>query len=113
MPIGQPIRFTVPALEPGLRARRVVQTIRSKTEVFKNKWATGQTVPILFKDERIGQAEITLIQPVPIAELTQEDARLGGFPRFADLRLVLQRFFRSARDIGPIEVYRVRFTWKS
>lgn len=111
--MGQPIRFTVPALEQPLRAKRVVQTIRSKTEVFRNKWATGQTVPILFKEERIGQAEITLIQPVTIAELTEEDARSGGFLRFAELRLVLQRFFRFAHDIGPIEVYRVRFTWKS
>jgi len=111
---GQPIRFTVPALEQPLRAKRVVQTIRSKSELFKNKWTLGQTVDILFKEQRIGEAEISLIQPVTIGRLTEEDAWLGGFYGLIDLKAVLTGFFRRRYpDIEPIEVYKVRFTWKS
>jgi len=106
------LRFTAPALEQALMGKRVVQTIRSKSELFKNKWSMGQTVVILFKGRRIGEAKISLIEPIPIGRLTEEDARLGGFHKLDDLKRVLARFFRFASDIEPIEVYKVRYIWK-
>ncbi len=111
--MGKPIRFTVPALEQGLRARQIVQTVRSKTEFFRNEWSVGQAVDVLFRDEKLGEAEIVLVQPVKIAQLTEEDARLGGLAKVSDLKGVLKRFFRFFPDIEPIEVYKIRYRWKS
>lgn len=110
--MGQPIKFTVPALQQGLRAHRIAQTIRSKSEVAQHRWSVGQAVDIYYKDEKLGEAEITYLQPTTIGQLTEADAHLGGFETLSDLKAVLARFFRFITDLSLIEVYKVGFRWK-
>ena len=107
------ILFTLEELQDKLQRRTVTQTIRSKTQLSKNKWRVGAEVPVKWRDQLVGQVQIVLIEAWNIRKLTDDDARLTGFDSRDDLIKALKRFFGrlGEKRFWENEVYRVKFKW--
>ncbi|MFQ5998686.1 MAG: ASCH domain-containing protein [Candidatus Bathyarchaeia archaeon] len=107
------IVFTLQELQVRLQTKKITQTIRSKTQLNKHKWAVGSKVSVKWRNQLIGRVQVVLIETRKIRNLTEGDAELTGFDSREELLRALKRFFGRLGETRFWEnkVYRIRFKW--
>ena len=99
-----------------LREHQVTQTIRSATSsivlaVNDSRLSPGDTIQITLDDEFVGYARFTGMERISWGQLTQEDARHGGFDNRFELAYALKRAGYRFKPLDEYPLYRCHFTW--
>ena len=100
-----------------LREHQVTQTIRSGTSsialaVNDGRLSPGDMIQVTLDDEVVGCARFTGMGKVSWRQLTQEDARRGGFDNRFELAYALKRAGYRFKPLDEYPLYRCHFTWK-
>ena len=99
-----------------LRERQVTQTMRSATSSIALAVNDGRLRPrdmiqVTLDDEVVGYARFTGMEKVSWRQLTQEDARRGGFDNRFELAYALKRAGYRFKPLDEYPLYRCHFTW--
>jgi len=114
------INFTTAVLGAKATARlrdQVTQTIRSGTSsvvlaVNDGRLSPGDTIQITLDDEFVGYARFTGMERISWEQLTQEDARRGGFDNRFELAYALKRAGYRFKPLDEYPLYRCHFTYE-
>ena len=98
-----------------LREHQVTQTIRSGTSslalaVNDGRLTPGDMIQVTLDDEFVGYARFTGMEKTSWEQLTQEDARRGGFDNRFELAYALKRAGYRFKPLDEYPLYRCKFT---
>lgn len=99
-----------------LKEHQVTQTIRTNGSgvmlaVHDRRVFLSDTIRISLDGKFVAYAQFTGIELVSWGELTEEDARRGGFDTRFELQCALKRAGYRFRLLDDYTLYRCRFTW--
>ena len=99
-----------------LEARQVIQTIRAGSSSIVQDIADGRVKPgdiiqVSLNEEFVGYARFTGLEKISWKQLSQEDARRGGFDNRFELAYALKRAGYRFVPLDKYQVYRYRFSW--
>ena len=99
-----------------LREHQVTQTIRSGTSsialaVNNGRLSPDDMIQVTLDDDFVGYARFTGIERISWGQLTQEDARRGGFDNRFELAYALKRAGYRFKPLDEYPLYRCHFTW--
>ena len=100
-----------------LRERQVTQTIRSGSSsivlaISDQRVKSGELIQVTLDDEFVGYAKATSMDKVRLDDLTQDDARRGGFDNRFELFYALRRAGYRFKPLNEYVFYRCQFTWE-
>ena len=100
-----------------LREHQVTQTIRSGTSslalaVNDGRLTPGDMIQVTLDDEFVGYARFTGMEKTSWEQLTQEDARRGGFDNRFELAYALKRAGYRFKPLDEYPLYRCHFTYE-
>ena len=101
-----------------LREHQVRQTIRSGTSsialaVNDGRLSPGDMIQVTLDEEFVGYARFTRMERISWAQLSQEDARRGGFDNRFELAYALKRAGYRFKPLDEYPLYRCHFTWSN
>ena len=100
-----------------LRERQVTQTIRSGSSsivlaISDQRVKSGELIQVTLDDEFVGYAKATSMDKVRLDDLTQDDARRGGFDNRFELFYALRRAGYRFKPLNEYVFYRCQFAWR-
>lgn len=91
----------------------VIQTIRSHASVpcYEDGTLYDNIIPVYLDGNYVSAAEVYKIQSLRFVDLTEFDAKIGGFATLECLKKALKRAGFRFRPLEQYSGYRVRFKW--
>ena len=114
------LKFTTRVLGPvatcRLKQHQVTQTLRSHSSdivqsVLLGRLKVGDYVRVILDNQMIGLVKWVWLDTPRWIDLSQADAKRGGFDNLADLEKALQRAGYRFRPIDMYKLYRIKFSW--
>jgi len=99
------------ALRERLNEKLVYQAYVTGEDWTKRKFYPGNKLIIKLKDEVVGEAQIVLVEAVPMGTLTRHDATVSGYKEVEDLVIALQKELPTERKWEKTEVYKILYRW--
>jgi hypothetical protein len=65
----------------------------------------------MFRRASVGEAQIVLVEAVPMGTLTRHDATVSGYKEVEDLVIALQKELPTERKWEKTEVYKILYRW--
>ncbi len=95
--------------------REIVQTIRSHFSLpcYEDGTNYDDELPVYLDGNHIGVVKVYKVQAVSFQDLTEFDAKVGGFSSLEGLKKALKRAGFRFKPLEDYYGYRVRFFWKS
>jgi len=99
-----------------LEARQVTQTIRAGSSSIVQDIADGRVKPgdiiqVSLNEQFVGYAQFIGLEKISWEQLSQEDARRGGFDNRFQLAYALRRAGYRFQPINSYGFYRIQFSW--
>jgi hypothetical protein len=101
-----------------LREHQMTQTMRSGTSsivlaVNDGRLSPGDMIQVTLDDEFVVYARFTGMEKISCEQLTQEDARRGGFDNRFELAYALKRAGYRFKPLDEYPLYRCHFTYET
>lgn len=114
------LKFTTRVLGPiaayRLEQHQVTQTLRSHSSdivqaILLGRLKIGDKIKVILDNQTIGFVKWVWLDTPRWIDLSQADARRGGFDSLSDLEKALQRAGYRFRPIDMYKLYRIKFSW--
>ncbi len=104
--------YQPPINEEQLRKQRVYYVYRGKGEADKEPWFPGNLFDVQVGDERLGEAQVILVEAQRLEDLTQYDAMLTGFgEEVEELRKAIRLWLGFRGEAKKEGFFKVLFRW--
>ena len=92
----------------------VTQTIRAHASFpcYEDGILYNNIIPVYLDGNHVGGVEVYMIKSVLFGDLTEFDAKIGGFTTLESLKKALKRAGFRFKPLEEYSGYRVRFEWK-
>lgn len=104
--------YQPPINEEKLRKQLVYYVYRGKGEADKEPWFPGNLFDVQVGDERLGEAQVILVEAQRLEDLTQYDAMLTGFgEEVEELRKAIRLWLGFRGEAKKEGFFKVLFRW--